>query len=1110
MASSIEIDVSANIAKFKTAMDKAAMEGQALNRKLDRAFKGVNTVMRSVGALAGVAVAGGLGTMAKQAINAADQVEKLSRRTGGSVKFLSEMRFALSQNDVSMKEFETSLRKINKSTADAAAGLSTQKRAFQALGISVGEFQKLDTDKKFTVLSEAISKVKDPALRTQVAMDIMGRSGEALITVMENGAAGIEAYRKESERLGMSLTEDQAKKAAAANDAIDKLTKSMSGAFQQAVLDNVGWIEKLGETFDNAKLFGIALVEGVLVGFEHLKGGAKIAGEAIKLAFIGSFDLILEAQATLFRKIGEGMNFLKEGSGDALTGFADGLSNILTPLDDFNARVAEIRQETDGAIAGVKAITGEMADYEISLKTASKTSSKFESSTDGVVGEVNDLAKTCDATKEELDAMAKAMREAEKAAEELARATGTDLLKSQEELNRILDNAELYQQNYQKALENAHQVAITKGIPGTEEYAEAMKALGFELEETGEKSTELSELWKNTMGSMQDNLTDLFRNGKDGFDSWFDAILDSLKDFLAAFAAQWVTSGIMGMVNGQGFSGFNFSNAFQGGLDFGGTGSMGGRSGGSNAPSGNGAEQMAEALGLTSQQAQHLAQGAGGVVNIYGGVQNYRNGNEVGGAIQAASGAVDTYNAYQGLTGGAQLGGYVTGGLGVAGGAYGLYTSLENGDYMSAAINAYQTYNSAQTLIGAYQAGSAGLGQASAANLAQMGINPALTTTGSTGGGAAATSSAWGSAASAAGWVALAIAADQLLLDGAVGDAGFDVWDERKNDWDGGIEEVMKSQLSLRYPKLFLKSLFGGQGTDSLGREQLGEVFKSLESGRAQALQLTPDTTFLGGFNDETTFFDTGLESEQADRVAKMIQERLGFSDVREIADGILRLEDLGGSFEADADNIIGNVLASIAEVKIGFTDVERSIAKSMGDTFLDLDKGFDMLVANGMDSTKALTKSISDFYGKSEEEANAWIENSGFNAERLIEIFSAANGQVLDDVINTFGTAEGAVTDAFGAMTMAANDSAYSIMGGFENVASYAEAAAARAANSFTVQIGNAQAAAARAGEESVALQRETNRLLTENNNKLDTVATKQAQTEDFIQQQTAAAVGI
>jgi len=281
MASSIEIDVSANIAKFKASMDKAAIEGNKLNKRLDRAFKGVSNAMRSVGALAGVAVAGGLGAMAKSAINSADAIQKLGIRTGASAGFLSEMRYALSQNDVAMKDFEGALRKINKSSQEAGDGLSTQVRAFDKLGISVKAFQALGTDDKFKVLSEAISRVEDPAIRTQVAMDIMGRSGEQLLTVMQNGAGGIEEYLVKARDLNMTLSQEQVDSAAAANDAIDTLTKSFSGAATQSILQ---YSDEIARAADLTREYLPKAISAVIEVF-------KIATPAV-LAFYTTLKLL--------------------------------------------------------------------------------------------------------------------------------------------------------------------------------------------------------------------------------------------------------------------------------------------------------------------------------------------------------------------------------------------------------------------------------------------------------------------------------------------------------------------------------------------------------------------------------------------------------------------------------------------------------------------------------------------------------------------------------------------------------------------------------------------------------------------------------------------------
>jgi len=149
--------------------DKTGKAFNSVKGRLDRLDRSVSKLSRGFGALAGGAVVAGMGAIAKKSIDAADAIQKLGVRTGASSEFLSEMRVAISQADVSSTEFANSLTKLNKSAQDASDGLSTPARAFEKLGISVQEFNNLNTDQKFTAVAEAVSKIQDPAIKTQVA-----------------------------------------------------------------------------------------------------------------------------------------------------------------------------------------------------------------------------------------------------------------------------------------------------------------------------------------------------------------------------------------------------------------------------------------------------------------------------------------------------------------------------------------------------------------------------------------------------------------------------------------------------------------------------------------------------------------------------------------------------------------------------------------------------------------------------------------------------------------------------------------------------------------------------------------------------------------------------
>ena len=512
----------------RTAFNSVKKNVSGLDRAAKRATAGL-------GGLAGGAVLVGLGNIAKKSINAADAVEKLSRRTGGSAQFLSEMRFALSQNDASLSDFENSLRKINKSAQDAADGLSTPTRAFQKLGIDVEAFNNLNTDEKFIQLSEAISKVDDPAIRAQTAMDIMGRSGTQLLTVMDGGAEGIKRYREEAEAMGLSLSTAQVQGAAAANDAIDKLTSSIGGSITQAIIPYTESIvqaadftreylpravEFLVDVFRSLKVVFLGVVEGIQTGI------AALFEQAARLPLVGDkFSGVAESmraaaddtRISLLDTV-DNMGKWKESSEKAATAATDTASTIKT---DFIPAI----NDGSSAIVGSTALTKKAADAAQALADKKK----IEAEAVKVANE--------------------ALRAAEEEARRYAEATGQNLIRTQDEINQVLDESAQHSKNYAAALATAEQVITSRGlIRGTDEFNQALEDLGFTINEVEDKTKEgtanIERLWQESTGAVSNVLGDFFTTGKADFNGFFDSILGSLGGFLNSFISNIVDSGI--------------------------------------------------------------------------------------------------------------------------------------------------------------------------------------------------------------------------------------------------------------------------------------------------------------------------------------------------------------------------------------------------------------------------------------------------------------------------------------------------------------------------------------------------------------------------------------
>jgi len=254
--------------------------------KTQRAFQSVKSGLGSM--VAGLAAGGAaFGVFAKSVIDAGDEVQKMALRTGASTEWISQMNHVVALGGGSMSEFTGSVRKMQKSVADAGNGLSTPIKAFGALGIEVDRFKKLSPEQQFDVMADALMKIEDPAKRTQVAMDIMGRSGSQMLSVMEGGSAAMSGLRAEAAAMGMTLSQDSADAMANFNDSLSRLSNGATASGRvlvEAMLPALTTIsEYLGEHMPRAvmnflrgwALFRQRVIEGTVIVMDKFRGLAE-------------------------------------------------------------------------------------------------------------------------------------------------------------------------------------------------------------------------------------------------------------------------------------------------------------------------------------------------------------------------------------------------------------------------------------------------------------------------------------------------------------------------------------------------------------------------------------------------------------------------------------------------------------------------------------------------------------------------------------------------------------------------------------------------------------------------------------------------------------------
>ena len=202
----------------------------------DKSKKAFGTIKKSLGglkgAIGGLGLAFGAAGFVKfigGALNAGDEIQKLSIRTGASTEFLSEMRGALELSGVGFQQFERSFRKGQKLLEAAASGSSGAVAKFAAMGLSIEALQALKPEEQFEAMSIAIASIEDPTQRAALQAEALGANSGKLLAFYEQSPEAIAAMRAEQVLFGNSLTRDMTDKMANTTDAMAKLGQQMSG-----------------------------------------------------------------------------------------------------------------------------------------------------------------------------------------------------------------------------------------------------------------------------------------------------------------------------------------------------------------------------------------------------------------------------------------------------------------------------------------------------------------------------------------------------------------------------------------------------------------------------------------------------------------------------------------------------------------------------------------------------------------------------------------------------------------------------------------------------------------------------------------------------------------
>lgn len=533
----------------------------------------------------------GFGTAVKNAVDSLDKLDEAAERLGVSVEDLSALNFAGKMNGLEFEDMTGALTKLSVKMQEAAAGGKEAGALFADVGVKVtdasGKIKPAEA--VLAEIAERFAKFEDGAAKTALAVDLFGKSGAKLVPLLNSGAAGLEAMRKEAESLGAVIDSKLAKQAAEFNDNMDKLSilsgaaaKIMAAQLLPSLNDTAeAFLEaaKQGKNFD-------AIMRG-LAGIGKLPLDMIFGDSSPDLSKSGAIKDLKNEIASLENKIKDGKNGgllgrLVYGDQNDLKQRLEVARNQLAALEKFGDKIFKEPGKSADATADskkpiVRTDTGDPKPKKSGGRTEIAQASAEATAFAKSMEQLANLSRDADAAQLDLTKSQKALYDLMTSAEwgnmpeawrqtavaQFEQAQAAELAaKAMAEGKKLVEEMRTPHEVLANEIDRLNKL-LDSGAIDWETYSRAIFAAQDALDKTQEKakdtSDEMSKFFesaaKNIQGTMADFLFDPFADGLDDMGRRFGQMIQRMIADAAAAQLAKNLFGTMGQATAGGGAG---------------------------------------------------------------------------------------------------------------------------------------------------------------------------------------------------------------------------------------------------------------------------------------------------------------------------------------------------------------------------------------------------------------------------------------------------------------------------------------------------------------------------------------------------------------------------
>jgi len=252
--------LSLGINKAQGLLKSLTREAKDMKRYMGGVFTSMGNIATRGFTAFGVAATGaaaGLAYLTKQSIDAVGDTNDFAKALGLTYNELRAIQFAAGQAGVDAGALNAAFAKMSDTLGTAFGGNDAAVKAFEGIGLSIADLEKMSPAQQFEAIANAINKIEDPSKRIAAARDIFGKSGGALISLFENAGQAIREAANTLGFFGINLSQLDVTKIDNAGDAMGTLSLMLEGVgnqlarvvspyIQQVTQDTIDWVERMG------------------------------------------------------------------------------------------------------------------------------------------------------------------------------------------------------------------------------------------------------------------------------------------------------------------------------------------------------------------------------------------------------------------------------------------------------------------------------------------------------------------------------------------------------------------------------------------------------------------------------------------------------------------------------------------------------------------------------------------------------------------------------------------------------------------------------------------------------------------------------------------------